>query len=134
MVVMPQAALHCPGVAGYDKFGTINIELNQAIEKSRADCWTPKITWDPLTLNQPHRREAFGFTRIRFEFPLDAEAYEAWIVFPESHPFSYGGNGVEVIAAVRIPGMERGKVCAIQFDHVPLEPRPPWFGELYGMR
>lgn len=132
-VMIPQAALHFPDVAKCDRFGTINVLLDHAFDKRYADCWTPQVTWRPKTGLGSTRLEAFGFIKIKFEFPIDKDEYDAWIIFPEGHPFSYGGRGIEIIAEMRIPGVLPKVVCAISLDHIPSVPRPSWFGEIYGL-
>ena len=61
---------HCPAIAGCGLFGTINVRLDQPIDKGHADCWTPLIPWKPKVMGgQPwdqtkDRWEEFGFTSI----------------------------------------------------------------------
>jgi hypothetical protein len=136
-VLIPAAALHCPAVANYGLYGTINVRLDEPLSKSHADCWTPRFPWRPLVWQDkpyegPDRHEEFGFTKIKFEFPLNGELYDAWIIMPARHPATYlSGNRVEIIAAVLISGQRigPGHRCAIHLDHTPLIPRPATFGD-----
>ena len=129
--LIPKLAAHWPAIEGYDQFGTINVELEEEFDKSRADCWSPHIVWQPIVWGGADRTEAFGFRKIRFQFPTDAEIYDAWSILPESHPYTYGGPRLEVLVKRRIPGIEYGKGCAIYFEHVPSVPRPEWFGMIF---
>jgi hypothetical protein len=130
-VLIPQVALHCPDIAKCDQFGTINIKLDHPIDKNHADCWSPQISWKPVTTLGNERLEAFGLIRIALQFPIDGQTYTAWIIISEGHPNSYHGDDIEVICEVHIPGVDPGKTCAIYIDHTPLIPRPDWFGRHY---
>jgi hypothetical protein len=132
-VIIPLAAAHCPDVANFGKDGTINLELDQSVDKGRADCWTPRLTWHPARgadVIGEERKEAFGFTKIKFECPVgeDQVLHDAWIVFPEGHPFSYESNSIEIIADQWITSAQRGARCAVHVDHSPGIHRPIWFG------
>jgi hypothetical protein len=132
-VLIPRAAVHCPDVANFGKDGTINVELDKPLDKGYADCWTPRVTWNPVAGADrigTTRIEAFGFIKIKFECPIagDQFLHDAWIVFPEGHPFSYEGHGIEIIADHWITGAVRGARCAVHVDHAPAIQRPDWFG------
>ena len=45
------AAVHCPEIADYGLFGTIDVQLDEPFDKTRADCWTPKLVWVPISFN-----------------------------------------------------------------------------------
>jgi len=137
-VMIPAVAVHFPDVANCDKYGTINvIELNPPLRKSHADFWTPQTTWAPVIGTEilgKNRPEAFGFIKIKFECPIGGPTYEAWIILPEGHGYSYRDDGVEIIASVWVPGAKRGEFCAIHVDHTLSVERPDWFGRRYGQR
>ena len=136
-VSIPAAALHCPAVANYGLHGTINVQLDQRLSKSHADCWTPRFPWRPLVWKgKPYqgkdRDEEFGFIKIKFEFPLNGELYDAWIMLPSGHPATYfDPYTVEVIADVLVGGQRIAPEnrCAIHLDHTPLTARRPSFGD-----
>jgi hypothetical protein len=120
------AAVHCPEIANCGLFGTINVHLDEPFDKTRGDCWTPKLPWVPVSFNgtpwdqTTSRLEEFGFVRIRFEYPLNGDIHNAWIVFPSLHPYSYSNQEpVEVIAAELIGGcrVQYYSRCAIHLKH-----------------
>ena len=39
-VLIPLLAVHFPEIANCSQFGTINVQLHQPLDKSRADVWT----------------------------------------------------------------------------------------------
>ena len=85
----------------------------------------------PWPQNQD-RLEEFGFTSITFEYPLDGQLYDAWIIYPSGHGASYFSSDlVEIIASELIGGrrVERDSHCAINLDHTPSIGRPPLFGD-----
>jgi hypothetical protein len=136
--MIPVAALHCPEIASCDKYGTINVEqLAPPLRKSHADCWTPQVIWEPIVDAENlgrKRPEAFGFIKIGFECPLGTPLYDAWIIMPSGHGYSYEDTGVEIIASMWIPGANPGVPCAIHLDHKPLKERPAifnWPGSSY---
>jgi hypothetical protein len=135
--MIPKAAEHCSEIRNCDKYGTINvIDLSPPLRKSYADCWTPTVIWPPIADIEKlgvTRKEAFGFIKIKFEYPLAGETYDAWIIFPEGHGFTYNEDlGVEIIAEMKVPGIKLGQKCAIHIDHSPSVPRPRAFGANFG--
>ena len=85
----------------------------------------------PWPQNQD-RPEEFGFTSITFEYPLDGQLYDAWIIYPSGHEASYFSSDlVEIIASELIGGrrVERDSHCAINLDHTPSIGRQPLFGD-----
>ncbi len=132
-VMIPKIAEHYPAVSKCDQFGTINVCLDEPLDNSHADYWTPPILWSPVTGLEKNRLEAFGFIKIKFEYPCGVQKYDAWIILPEGHPWTYDSGGAEIIADVRIPGIEYGKRCALHLDHNPSSPRPDRLGERYGV-
>jgi hypothetical protein len=134
-VMIPEIAKDFPVVKDCGKHGTINVRrLNPPLRKSFADHWTPRITWHPIAGRNEigeARREIFGFIKIKFEYPLGGQAYDAWVILPEGHRASYSENaGVEIISETLIPDVRRGAACAIYIDHKPSVPRPHNFGEI----
>ncbi len=130
------AAVYCPAVANCGLHGTINVHLDQPLDKGHADCWTPRIPWKPVFWNGKEwdqkidREEEFGFIEIKFEHSLDGQLYDAWIVLPSGHGATYYDRFlVEIIAAELIGGcrLEYHTRCAIHLDHVPSIARPSSF-------
>ena len=109
--------------------GTINVDfLDPPLRKSFANYWTTRIRWEAVVGDLGIRHEKFGLIKIRFECP-PAGQYDAWIVMPEGHGYSYNENGgVEIVSETCIPEVRRGAACAIYIDHKPTEPRPGDFG------
>ena len=118
------------------KYGTINVDkLVPSLSRSYADFWTPQKFWSPVAdLGQPgqQRLEAFGFIKVKFEYPLGGDVYDSWIILPEGNLCSYDDNRwVEIISDNQIPGVKREAPCAIHLDHAPSLPRPNFFGQIY---
>jgi CTP-dependent riboflavin kinase len=131
-VLIPLLARHVPEIANCSQFGTINVHLDQALDKSRADVWTRRIIWQPVQRSE-RRIEAFGFVKIKFECPLNGPAYDCWIILPEGSKLTYRNDEVEIIADILIESVGYGNSCAINIDHNPSNAAPPSFGLLYGM-
>jgi hypothetical protein len=134
-VLIPRIAVHFPEVAKCRQFGTINVRLDQALDRSHADFWTPHIAWIPAQMpgaDRAHRLEAFGFIKIAFECPLGGPIYEAWIMLPEGSNMTYLDDQAEIIADVFIDGAAYGSRCAVHIDHSLGVAAPSWFGEIYG--
>jgi hypothetical protein len=78
------------------------------------------------------REEEFGFTRVKFEYPLGGQLHDAWIIYPSGHSATYLDRFfVEIIAAnliggSRVPPETR---CAVHLDHAPSKARPSSFGD-----
>jgi hypothetical protein len=120
-----------PSVVACSRFGTINVRLDLATIHQHADHWTPQITWDPVDGLGKNRTEAFGFIRVKFEYRN--EKHDAWVVLPEGHPWTYNGQGVEIIADRLIPGIAHQEPCSIHIEHRPSVPRPAWLGKIFGV-
>jgi CTP-dependent riboflavin kinase len=131
-VLIPLLARHVPEIATSRQFGTINVRLDQALDKSRADVWTQRIIWQPVQTSE-RRIEAFGFVKIKFECPLNGPAYDCWIMLPEGSKITYRGDEAEIIANIFIESVGYGNSCAINIDHNPSNAAPPSFGLIYGM-
>ena len=134
-ILIPLLAKHIPEIVECRHFGTINVHLDQALDKSRADMWTPRILWRPERFNKVEvsgRIEMFGFIKILFEYPIEAAPRPAWIMLPEGGSLTYLSNKAEVIAPSRIDGLRYGTACAIHIDHSPSSPAPESFRVLYG--
>lgn len=134
-VLIPRIAAHFAEVANCDAFGTINVALDQPLDRSRADFWTPQIAWIPAVMpgaERAHRLEAFGFIRIGFECPLGGARYSAWIMLPEGSQLTYREDRAEIIVGELVAGVAYGARSAIQIDHRPVVAAPLWFGKHYG--
>jgi hypothetical protein len=124
-VMIPEIAKDFPSVADCGLFGTINVRLDRTFDHSSADHWTPRIAWWPVVGLPGPRVEAFGFIKIEFQFC--AQQYDAWIIRPQGHPWTYDGAGVKIITDKKIPGVSYGDACSLHLDHDPSGPRPYWF-------
>jgi hypothetical protein len=134
-VLIPRIAARFPEVAKCAEFGTINVALDQPLDRRQADFWTPQIAWIPGAMpgaERAHRLEAFGFIRIRFECPPGSSPYKGWIILPEGSELTYRQDHAEIIAGEFIAGVGYGARCAIHIDHIPAIAAPLWFGEMYG--
>jgi CTP-dependent riboflavin kinase len=131
-VLIPLLGAEFPEIARSNQSGTINVRLDQSLDKSRADIWTRRIIWQPVQRTE-RRLEAFGFTKVKFECPLNGPRYDCWIILPEGSSITYRVNEVEIIANVLIGSIGYGIKCAVEIDHTPLIAAPPSFGVLFGM-
>jgi len=134
-LLIPRIATRFPEIANCDQFGTINVLLDQPLDRSRADFWTPHIAWVPANMpgaERSHRLEAFGFIRIAFECPLGDAPRTAWIMLAEGSGLTYCNERAEIVADRFIDGVAYGITCAVHIDHIPEQPAPSWFGEIYG--
>ena len=131
-VIIPLLVEHFPEIANSAQFGTINVRLDQALDKSRADVWTRRIIWQPVQRTE-RRIEAFGFIKVKFACPPIGPKYDCWIMLPEGSRITYRDDEVEIIADCFIDGVGYGAHCAIDIDHSPPIAAPPSFGLLFGM-
>jgi len=129
-VLIPKIAEHYPAVANCGQYGTINVRLDELFDNAHADHWTSRTTWHPVAGLENTRCEVFGFIKIKFEAP-NGQLFDAWIILPEGHFWTYDRKGVEIIADVCIPGIEYGHRCAFHLDHTPSIPRPADLGAQY---
>jgi hypothetical protein len=134
-LLIPRIATRFPEIINCRQFGTINVLLDQPLDRSRADFWTPHIAWVPASMpgaERAHRLEAFGFIRIAFECPLGDAPRAAWIMLAEGSGLTYCNDRAEIVADRFIDGVAYGAACAVHIDHIPEKPAPSWFGEIYG--
>ncbi len=134
-VLIPRIAARFPEVAKCDEFGTINVQLDEPFDRTRADFWTAHIPWFPTQMpgaERAQRLEAFGFIRIALECPLGGPRHATWIMLPEGSELTYCRDRAEIIAREFIVGVAYGVRCVIHLDHTPALPAPLWFGEIYG--
>jgi hypothetical protein len=89
--------------------GTINVQLDHALDVRIPDIVTPPIAWQ----SGSDATERFAFTKIELEF-LKCR-YKAWIYGAEfsAHRFNY--NVVEVVARP-IEGISPGCGCVLHLD------------------
>jgi len=133
-VLIPRIAARFPEVARCSDFGTINVQLDQPLNRCHADFWTPQIPWIPAQMlgsDQAIRVEAFGFIRIALECPLGGPRHVAWIMLPEGSHLTYSQDRAEIVAGIFVPGAAYGARCVIHIDHLPALAVPRWFGETY---
>ena len=132
-VLIPLLANHVPEIANCSQFGTINIQLDKPLNKTRADVWTPRIIWRPVHLTELSGRiEIFGFIKVRLECPLNGPLYNAWIMLPEGSSLTYRNDQTEIIVDAFVQGATYGASCAVHFDHAPPVVAPRSFGVIYG--
>src|ERR1700749_2684224 len=89
--------------------GTINVQLDHALDVRIPDVVTPPITWQPGS----NTGERFGFTRVELEFL--SRRHQAWIYGAEfsAHRFNY--MLVELVARP-IEGIAPGLPCTLHLD------------------
>jgi hypothetical protein len=89
--------------------GTINVQLDHALDVRIPDIVTPPIAWQ----SGSDATERFAFTKIELEF-LKCR-YKAWIYGAEfsAHRFNY--NVVEVVTRP-IEGISPGRNCVLHLD------------------
>ena len=91
------------------KTGTINVQLDHALDIRIPDIVTPPLQWEPHS----HVSERFGFTSVKLE--LFETLHEAWIYGAEysSHRFNY--TIVELLARP-ITGLASGLPCTLHLE------------------
>ena len=91
------------------KIGTINVQLNHALDIRIPDIVTPPLQWEPSS----NVGERFGFTSVKLE--LFEKQHDAWIYGAEfsSHRFNY--TVVELIARP-INGIAAGLPCTLYLE------------------
>jgi len=89
--------------------GTINVQLDHALDIRIPDIVTPPLQWEPNS----QIGERFGFTSVKLE--LFEKLHEAWIYGAEfsSHRFNY--TVVELLARP-IAGLARGLPCTLHLE------------------
>lgn len=91
------------------KTGTINIQLDHALDVRIPDVVTPPIAWQPGS----NTGERFGFTRVELE--VLQQRYQAWIYGAEFSPHRFNYMLVEVVARP-IEGIAPGLPCTLHLD------------------
>jgi hypothetical protein len=91
------------------KIGTINVQLNHALDIRIPDIVTPPLQWEPSSIVG----ERFGFTSVKLE--LFEKQHDAWIYGAEfsSHRFNY--TVVELLARP-INGIAAGLPCTLYLE------------------
>jgi hypothetical protein len=91
------------------KIGTINVQLDHALDIRIPDIVTPPLQWEPHS----SIGERFGFTSVKLE--LLEKQHEAWIYGAEfsSHRFNY--TVVELLARP-ITGVAVGLPCTLHLE------------------
>jgi hypothetical protein len=97
-----------PDIDSY-KVGTLNVQLDNALDIRIPDIVTPPLQWEPSS----SVGERFGFTRVKLE--LLNRLHEAWIYGAEysSHRFNY--TVVELLARP-IDGITTGVPCTLHIE------------------
>jgi hypothetical protein len=86
-VLIAEIAKDFPAVAGCGLFGTINVRLDRPFDPRHADHWTPQIPWRPVVGLEKDRMEAFGLIKVKLDYR--DQKYDAWIILPEGHAWTY---------------------------------------------
>lgn len=91
------------------RIGTINVQLDHALDIRIPDIVTPPLQWEP----QSNAGERFGFTCVKLE--LFDKLHDAWIYGAEfsSHRFNY--TVVELLARP-IDGVATGLPCTVHLE------------------
>lgn len=91
------------------KIGTINVQLDHALDIRIPDIVTPPLQWEPNS----SAGERFGLTSVKLE--LRAKQHQAWIYGAEfsSHRFNY--TIVELLAPP-IAGLAIGLPCTLHLE------------------
>ena len=91
------------------RIGTINVQLDHALDVRIPDIVTPPIAWQTNST----AGERFGFTKVELEFLQ--KRHSAWIYTAEfsAHRFNY--MLVELLAAP-IEGIASGLACTLHID------------------
>jgi hypothetical protein len=91
------------------KIGTINVQLDHALDIRIPDIVTPPLQWEPSS----NIGERFGFTSVKLE--LFERQHDAWIYGAEfsSHRFNY--TVVELLARP-INGIAAGLPCTLHLE------------------
>ncbi len=91
------------------KIGTINVQLDHALDIRIPDIVTPPLQWEPHSA----LGERFGFTSVKLE--LFEQLHDAWIYGAEfsSHRFNY--TVVELLSRP-IPGVATGLPCTLHLE------------------
>jgi hypothetical protein len=89
--------------------GTINVQLDHALDVRIPDIVTPPIVWH----SDSNIGERFAFTKIELEF-FECR-YKAWIYGAEFSPHRFNFNLVEVVARP-IDGILPGRDCVLHLD------------------
>jgi hypothetical protein len=91
------------------KTGTINIQLDHALDVRIPDIVTPPIAWQPNSSDG----ERFGFTQVVLEFR--GRRHQAWIYGAEFSPHRFNYMLVELIAPP-IEGIAAGLPCVLHLE------------------
>jgi hypothetical protein len=91
------------------QIGTINVQLNHALDVRIPDIVTPPIAWQAGS----NAGERFAFTKIEFEFL--SSRYDAWIYGAEFSVHRFNYNLVEVVARP-IQGISPGRECVLHIE------------------
>jgi hypothetical protein len=89
--------------------GTINVQLDHALDVRIPDVVTPPLAWQP-NLNSGER---FGFTAVELEFL--GSRYQAWIYGAEFSPHRFNYMLVELVARP-ITGIAPGLPCTLHLE------------------
>ena len=91
------------------KIGTINVQLDHALDIRIPDIVTPPLQWEPNS----SVGERFGFTSVKLE--LLEKTHEAWVYGAEFSPHRFNYTVVELIARP-IDGIASGVPCTLHLE------------------
>jgi hypothetical protein len=89
--------------------GTINVQLDHALDIRIPDIVTPPISWDPRSKTT----ERFGFTHVKLA--IDDSQHEAWIYGAEFSVHRFNYTMVELLAHP-IRGIAVGLSCTVHLE------------------
>jgi hypothetical protein len=110
---MPHLIWHYPEISTIYP-ATINVLLDKPLELHRYDFTTLPIPWwdvDDKTSGR-WRAERFSFLRIKFEYPIDTTAQDAWFYVAHDSTHFSDPQRFEIIAE-KIEGLVCGHRCRI---------------------
>ena len=105
---MPLLRGFLPDIENY-KVGTINVQLDHALDIKIPDIVTPPLQWEPNS----SVGERFGFTSVKLE--LGEKTHEAWVYGAEFSPHRFNYTVVELLAPP-IDGIANGLRCTLHLE------------------
>lgn len=103
----PQLIEHVPEIQNCFQ-GTLNVHLSLPVLIINPERSVPPFEWEP------NHTEGFGFVRIRFECPINAEPVPGWVYLAQHSQHRYNLHSLEVITTL-IPGLRNRANIAGQY-------------------
>ena len=133
-VLIPRIASAFPGNREMQPFGTINVQLDQPLDRSYADFWTPQIPGFPVQLGGAKpvpRTEGFGFIRIELDARLTGQLILPGSSCPKAR-FDLSRGKAEIIASEFIDGVALWRALRRPTGPQPGIAAPPGLVQTYG--